>query len=116
MRKVVRNPGFRSVGPQTTAWLWRDWVPITLNRAREGGGGYRRVTETLLAIVLTLTPKDLEEEEYDPYNGEETPCGPVGPETGGKGLGRAGCVPIPEYMWSKHAPLSLEGALNNLPD
>ena len=53
----------------------------------------------------------LAEEEYNPYDGEEQPSGPLDPKIGAKGLGMSGSVPIPPGIWQKHAPLSLDWAL-----
>ena len=53
----------------------------------------------------------MEEEEYDPYNGEERPYGPLDPEVGAKGLGLAGCVPVLDDIWQRYTPVSVEWAL-----
>ena len=59
---------------------------------------------------------DLAEEEYDPYDGVERPPGKLVLAVGEKGLGTGGCVPVPNNIWDKHAPVSLDWALCVLPD
>ena len=109
----MRSLGFQSASQQTTAGLLRDWAPMTVNKAWEGGV-FNQVVGTLLDVLDHLTRIDLDEEEYDPYDGEERPYGPLDPEVGAKGLGQAGSVPIPDDLWRKHAPVSLEWALQAL--
>ena len=70
----------------------------------------------MMEVLITLTRIDPAEEEYDPYDGVEHPPGRLDPTAGEKGLGMAGCVPVPRDIWDKHAPVSLDWALRVLPD
>ena len=65
---------------------------------------------------MSLTRCELDEEDYNPYDGTNRPNGPLDPGVAANGLGEAGCVPVPIDIWEKHAPLSLGWALQNLPD
>ena len=115
IKKVAQSPGSKSQRNEVTAGLLRDWFPITLNRAWEGG----IVQETLpliLEIFVTLTRCDLDEEDYDPYDGTNRPSGPLDPGVAANGLGGAGCVPVPMDIWEKQAPLNLGWALQTLPN
>ena len=102
-------------GPVPVAGLLRDLALLTMNRAWEGGT-FTRAAGTLLDVMSHLTRTYLDKEEYDPYDGEERPYRPLDPEVGAKGLGHAGAVPSPDDMWRKHAPVTLECALQSLPD
>ena len=115
IKKVSKSAGFRSQKTQVTAGLLRDWAVITLNRSWEGG----TIHETLpivLEILVTLTRCDIDEEDYDPYDGTDRPNGPLDPGVAANGLGEAGCVPVPPDIWEKHAPKGLEWALRQIPD
>ena len=65
---------------------------------------------------MTLTRCDIDEEDYDPYDGTDRPNGPLDPGVAANGLGEAGCVPVPPDIWEKHAPKGLEWALRQIPD
>ena len=81
IRKVVRSPGFSFQAQKTTAGLLRGWVLLTLNRAWEGGVFLQMVT-VVMEVLITLTRTDLEELEYDPYDGVERPPGRLDPAVG----------------------------------
>ena len=115
IKKVARSSGFKSQSARVTAGLLRDWVILTLNRAWEGGV-IQDVQTMVLEVLVTLTRCDLEEEDYDPYDGFNRPSGPLDPGFAGKGLGEAGSVHVPLDIWNKHAPMSLRWALDALPD
>ena len=115
LKKVSKSAGFRSQKTQVKAGLLQDWAVITLNRSREVG----TIHETLpivLEILVTLMRCDIDEEDYDPYDGTDRPNGPLDPGVAANGLGEAGCVPVPPNIWEKHAPTSLEWALRQIPD
>ena len=115
IKKVSKSAGFRSQKTQVTAGLLRDWAVITLNRSWEGG----TIHETLpvvLEILVTLTRCDIDEEDYDPFDGTDRPNGPLDPGVAANGLGEAGCVPVPPDVWEMHAPKSLEWALRQIPN
>ena len=81
-----------------------------------GGGVIQDVLAVVLEVLVTLTRCDLEEEDYDPYDGSDTPSSPLDLGIAGKGLGEAESVHVPLDIWNEHAPMSLRWALDALPD
>ena len=67
-------------------------------------------------MLKVLALEDLDEEDYDPYDGTPCPAGHLDPSVGAKGLGWAREVPVPLDIWKKHAPAGLSWVLANLPD
>ena len=77
---------------------------------------FLQTVAVIMEVPITLTRTNLAEEEYHPYDGVERPPGRLDPTVGEKGLGLAGCVPVPRDIWDKHAPISLDWALRVLHD
>ena len=98
--------------------------PCTLRFTTEGARlstgtrpvGPRARIRVVLEMLVTLTRCDLEEEDYDLYDGSNRPSGPLDPNIAGRGLGEAGSVHALFDIWKKHAPTSLKWALDELPD
>ena len=96
------------------AWLLRDWIVLTLNRLWEGGM-FLETANLILEVLVTLTRTDIEEDDYDPYDGVDRRRGARDPVVGAIGLGLAGCVPMPLDLWKRRVLLALEWALQALP-
>ena len=65
----------------------------------------------LMEVMVTLTQTDIEEDDCDPYDGEDRPSGPLDSSVGAKGLGTAGCVPGPQHLWERFARPLWDGRL-----
>ena len=115
IKKTALSSGFRQQAG-TIAGLLRDCAMMTINRSWGRMRDVRAVINDIIAILQALAHEDLDEEDYDPYDGTPWPPGPLDPAIGAKGLGLAGEVPIPMDIWNKHVPSALPLVLANLPD
>ena len=70
----------------------------------------------VIAIPKVLALEHLDEEDYGPYDGTPHPPGHLDPSVGAKGLGTAGEVRVPPYIWKKYAPAGLSWVAADLPD
>ena len=78
----------------TIAGLLRDAALMTNNRFWGRTGAARRVIYDVIAILQVLALEDLDEEDYNPYDGTPRPLGHLDPFVGAKGVdlqGRCQC-------------------------